>query len=151
MAAQTQQITKRLNVNLAIALLFALGFPDAMAQRVVADPLQIKLVRSKVVIDRGREVMESAALAKPGDILEEVATYTNTASTTVMMVVISDNTPAFTNFSIASCGMPLPAALTSCMVTVQPMVGAGGNIQWTLAGQLNAAQTGNVSFRVTVQ
>ena len=77
MAAQIQQITKRLHVNIAIALLFALGFPDATAQRAVDDPLQIKLVRSKVVLERGREVKESATLAKPGDILEEVATYTN--------------------------------------------------------------------------
>lgn len=76
-AAKTQQITKRLHASLAIALLFALGFPDAAAQRAVDDPLQIKLVRSKVVLDRGREVKESAALAKPGDVLEEVATYTN--------------------------------------------------------------------------
>ena len=93
----------------------------------------------------------TANSARPGDILEYIITYTNTASATVMMVVISDNTPAFTNFTQASCGMPLPAALTSCMVTVQPMVGAGGNIQWTLTGLLNAAQSGSVIFRATVQ
>ena len=89
--------------------------------------------------------------ARPGDILEYIITYTNTASTTVMMVVISDNTPAFTGFGQASCGTPLPAALTSCMVTVQPMVGVGGNIQWTLNGLLNASQSGTVIFRATVQ
>jgi uncharacterized repeat protein (TIGR01451 family) len=89
--------------------------------------------------------------ARPGDVLEYKVSYTNTSSTTVTMVVISDNTPAFTNFNIASCGLPLPAALTSCAVTVQPMVGVGGNIQWTLTGMLNAGQTGNVIFRVTVQ
>ena len=88
--------------------------------------------------------------ARPGDILEYIITYTNTASTTVMMVVISDNTPAFTNFTQASCGMPLPAALTACMVTVQPIVGVGGNIQWTLTGALNAGQSGSVIFRATV-
>ena len=89
--------------------------------------------------------------ARPGYVLEYVITYTNAASTTVMMVVISDNTPAFTNFNVASCGVPLPAALTACMVSVQPMAGAGGNIQWTLTGQLNAGQSGNVTFRATVQ
>ena len=89
--------------------------------------------------------------ARPADVIEYVITYTNAASTTVMMVVISDNTPAFTTFAQASCGMPLPAALTSCTVTVQPVVGAGGNVQWTLTGALNSGQTGIVSFRVTVQ
>ena len=47
--------------------------------------------------------------------------------------------------------MPLPAALTACSVTTQPMVGGGGNVQWTLTGQLNAAQSGTVVFRVVVQ
>ena len=93
----------------------------------------------------------TANTARPGDVLEYVVTYTNTASTAVMTVVISDNTPAFTNFNVASCGAPLPAALTSCSITTQPMVGAGGNIQWTLGGSLNAGQTGTVTFRVTVQ
>ena len=93
----------------------------------------------------------TANSARPGDILEYIITYSNNASTTVMMVVISDNTPAFTGFTQASCGTPLPAALTSCTVTVQPMVGAGGNIQWTLTGQLNAGQSGSVIFRATVQ
>ncbi|MBL8521263.1 MAG: DUF11 domain-containing protein [Betaproteobacteria bacterium] len=89
--------------------------------------------------------------ARPGDTLEYVVTYSNAASTPVMMVVISDNTPAFTNFVSASCGMPLPAALTACNVTTQPVVGAGGNVQWTLTGQLNASQSGTVVFRVVVQ
>lgn len=102
MAAQIPQITKRLNVNLAIALLFALGFPDATAQRVVDDPLQIKLVRSKVVIDRGREVKESAALAKPGDILEEVATYTNTSKATLKNLEATLPIPVNTELVMAS-------------------------------------------------
>ena len=89
--------------------------------------------------------------ARPGEVLEYIVIYTNTSSTNVMSVVISDNTPAFTNFNVASCGMPLPAALTSCMVTVQPMVGVGGNVQWTLSGMLNAGQSGTVTFQVTVQ
>ncbi|MCY7387197.1 MAG: hypothetical protein LH481_03900, partial [Burkholderiales bacterium] len=96
-------------------------------------------------------VAGTANTARPGDVLEYIITYTNAASTTVMMIVISDNTPAFTNFNVASCGMPLPAALSSCMVTVQPMIGAGGNIQWTLSGLLNAGQSGGVIFQVTVQ
>lgn len=86
MTAHTHQITKRLHANIAFAMFFAMGLSDVIAQRasgdtqrVAADPLQINLVRSKVVVERGREVKESAALAKPGDILEDVATYTNTS------------------------------------------------------------------------
>ncbi|MBC8161615.1 MAG: DUF11 domain-containing protein, partial [Roseiflexaceae bacterium] len=89
--------------------------------------------------------------ARPGDLLEYVVTYTNNSSTPVSMVVISDNTPAFTQFVVASCGMPLPAAITACMVSAQPAVGANGNVQWTLTGALNATQSGTVVFRVTVQ
>jgi uncharacterized repeat protein (TIGR01451 family) len=89
--------------------------------------------------------------ARPGDVLEYIITYSNAASTSVMTVVISDNTPAFTNFTTAACGTPLPAALTACAVTILPMVGAGGNIQWTLTGSLNPGQSGTVAFTVTVQ
>jgi hypothetical protein len=42
-----------------------------------ADPLEIKLERRKVVLSGGKETLESAASAKPGDIFEETATYTN--------------------------------------------------------------------------
>ena len=42
-----------------------------------SEPLEIKLVRSKVVLVDGKETLQSAAIAKPGDILEEVATYSN--------------------------------------------------------------------------
>jgi hypothetical protein len=69
----------------------------------------------------------------------------------VNSIVISDNTPAFTNFTAASCGAPLPAAISACAVTTQPSVGGAGNIQWTLTGALNPAQSGSVIFRVTVQ
>ena len=89
--------------------------------------------------------------AKPGEVLEYIITYTNNASAPVSMIVISDNTPAFTTFTVASCGAPTPAALTACAVTVQPSIGGAGNIQWTLTGSLNAAQSGTVIFRVTVQ
>jgi uncharacterized repeat protein (TIGR01451 family) len=89
--------------------------------------------------------------ARPGDVLEYVIAYSNSSSTAVSMIVISDNTPAFTNFSVASCGVPLPAAITACAVTTQPVVGGAGNIQWTLTGALNAGQSGSVVFRAVVQ
>jgi hypothetical protein len=70
--------------RLAIAIFLLAGMPAAIAQknasdaqRVATDPLQIKLVRSKVVFEGGKEVLQNASLAQPGEILEEVATYTN--------------------------------------------------------------------------
>ncbi|MBL8523014.1 MAG: DUF11 domain-containing protein, partial [Betaproteobacteria bacterium] len=89
--------------------------------------------------------------ARPGDVLEYVITYTNNSSTAVSTIVISDNTPAFTNFTSASCGVPLPAAISACTVSTQPTVGGAGNVQWTLTGSLSPAQSGTVVFRVTVQ
>lgn len=89
--------------------------------------------------------------AKPGDVLEYVINYTNSSPTVVSTIVISDNTPAFTNFVTASCGAPLPAAISACAVTVQPAIGGAGNLQWTLTGTLNPAQSGSVIFRVIVQ
>jgi uncharacterized repeat protein (TIGR01451 family) len=90
-------------------------------------------------------------VAGPGQILEYVIAYSNSSGAAVNSIVISDNTPAFTNFTAASCGAPLPAAISACAVTTQPSVGGAGNIQWTLTGALNPAQSGSVIFRVTVQ
>ncbi|MBL0125576.1 MAG: DUF11 domain-containing protein [Betaproteobacteria bacterium] len=89
--------------------------------------------------------------ARPGDVLEYIIAYSNSSSTALSSIIISDNTPAFTNFSVASCGAPLPAAITTCAVSVQPLAGGAGNIQWTLGGSLNASLNGSVTFRVTVQ
>ena len=88
--------------------------------------------------------------AKPGDILEYIVTYTNTANAPVSMIVVTDTTPVFTTFVSAICNTPLPAALATCSITT-PTVGASGNVVWTLNGSLNAMQTGTVTFRVAVQ
>jgi uncharacterized repeat protein (TIGR01451 family) len=90
-------------------------------------------------------------VAGPGQVLEYVISYSNNSGNAVSTIVISDNTPAFTNFTSAGCGAPLPVAISACAVTTLPSVGGAGNIQWTLTGALNAAQTGSVIFRVTVQ
>lgn len=47
------------------------------------EPLQISLVRSKIVLDNGKEMSKSADVARPGDLLEEVATYTNVSNATL--------------------------------------------------------------------
>lgn len=95
--------------SIAAAVLFVMGAPDATAQiasantqRVATDPLQIKLIRTKVVVQNGREVQESAAIAKPGDILEEVATYTNTSKSALKGLEATLPVPANTELVIAS-------------------------------------------------
>ncbi len=44
-----------------------------------AEPLTIKLERKKVTQADGKELLVNAAEAKPGDVIEETATYTNTS------------------------------------------------------------------------
>lgn len=44
---------------------------------VVQEPIKVTLTRMKVVMVNGRESQVAAATAKPGDVLEEVATYQN--------------------------------------------------------------------------
>ena len=88
--------------------------------------------------------------AKPGDVLEYIITYTNSANAPVSMIVVTDATPVYTTFVSAVCNMPLPAALTGCSFTA-PTAGASGSVVWTLNGSLNAMQAGTVALRVMVQ
>jgi mucin-19 len=93
----------------------------------------------------------TANAARPNDVLEYMVTYTNTSNGPITAVVITDSTPAFTQYLAASCGAPLPAAVASCVVTGQPAVNGSGSIVWTLTGSLNPGQSGTVSFTVRVQ
>jgi mucin-19 len=93
----------------------------------------------------------TANAAKPGDVLEYVITYSNTANAPVSTIVITDVTPVFTTFVSAACTTPLPAAITACTLTSTPAAGSSGTVTWTLGGALNAGQSGTVLFRVTVQ
>ena len=83
-------------------MVFVLSAAGAHAQKAATDPLQINLVRTKVVQDKGREVMEAAATAKPGDVLEDVATYTNTTKATIKNVEATLPVPANTELVMAS-------------------------------------------------
>lgn len=47
------------------------------------EPLQISLVRSKIASENGKEIIQPADVARPGDLLEEVATYTNVSRATL--------------------------------------------------------------------
>ena len=99
----------RIAITIALAVVLVASVPDAMAQkgsadaqRAATDPLLIKLVRSKVVLKNGREVFESAATAKPGDILEEVATYTNTSRSSLKGFEATLPVPGDTELVMAS-------------------------------------------------
>ncbi len=56
--------------------------PNSKAQT-NQEPLLISLVRQKVVAVDGKEVMQSAEVAKPGDVLDEAATYSNKSAAPV--------------------------------------------------------------------
>ena len=97
----------RIATTIAFAMIVVFSAPDAMAQsaeaqRATTNPLQIKLVRSKVVLESGREVFKSAATAMPGDILEEVATYTNTSKSALKGLEATLPVPGNTELVMAS-------------------------------------------------
>lgn len=48
-------------------------------------PLEIKLTRQKVVIVDGKQALQDATTAKPGDELEDVATYTNKSAQVLLI------------------------------------------------------------------
>ncbi len=97
-----QQITKRFISIVVVGVMSATGLTSATAQKVANEPLQGKLVRSKVVLEGGREVMQSAADAKPGDILEDVVTYTNLSKAPLKSVEATLPIPASTELVMAS-------------------------------------------------
>ena len=97
MQLKTNQLTL-----IITGMVFVLCAASAGAQKAPTEPLQIKLVRSKVVQDKGREVMESAATAKPGEVLEDVATYTNTTKAALKNVEATLPVPPNTELVMAS-------------------------------------------------
>ncbi|MBL8513355.1 MAG: hypothetical protein JNJ55_05125 [Betaproteobacteria bacterium] len=44
------------------------------------NPLEITLARTKIALENGKEISQKADVAKPGDVIEEVATYKNTSA-----------------------------------------------------------------------
>ncbi len=65
-------------------------------------PVEIKLERRKVVLVDGKETMQDATIVKPGDVLQEVATYTNNSSATVSKLEATLPVPANTELLAGS-------------------------------------------------
>jgi uncharacterized repeat protein (TIGR01451 family) len=92
----------------------------------------------------------TSVAAKPGDTLQYTLTATNNGTQPLSTLLVSDSTPAFTNFVAAACPGVLPAGITGCAVTTQPAVGAQGALQWTFTGSLAPGAQLVVTYRVKV-
>lgn len=75
---------------------------EKLAPASKAEPLKIDLKRSKIVNAGANESSAPADVAKPGDILEEVATYTNQSKDTLRQVKATLPIPLNTELVMAS-------------------------------------------------
>lgn len=67
-----------------------------------SDPVEVKLVRNRVVLVDGKEIRQHAAVAKPGDVLEEIATYTNKSKSPIRQLEATLPIPPNTELLLAS-------------------------------------------------
>jgi hypothetical protein len=84
-----------LGMPVACGLVLSEGVAAASASRAIVNaisaqkspdvPVNIKLERYKIVILSGRESLASAETAKPGDVLEDIATYSNKTSSVLVV------------------------------------------------------------------
>lgn len=88
------------------------------------------------------------AQALPGSILTYTVSYQNNGDEPISSLEIIDNTPTYTTFNTATCGV-LPNNLTGCTIT-NPSVGDAGGVKWTFTGTLQPGGTGTVSFTVKI-
>ena len=86
--------------------------------------------------------------ARPGDTLQYALTAANMGAQPLSTLVVSDVTPAFTNFVSAACPGVLPAGMTGCALTTQPAVAAKGAVQWTFTGSLGPGAQVIVTYNV---
>jgi len=92
--------------------------------------------------------------ALPGEVITYTLTYRNLLTDPIKTIAIKDATPPYTTFVAASaiCATtPLPAALTGCAVTKQPVANGTGDLEWTLTGTLQPGGTGQVKYQVRVE
>jgi uncharacterized repeat protein (TIGR01451 family) len=129
-------------------------------------PVKLDAVRADriVVLADGTESQQSADTARPGDILEYVASYQNSSSHVIRQLAATLPIPDGTEFVASStlpagalastatqCVTPLPASIAACNVTTQPSAGGQGALKWTLTGSLQSGASGSVLFLVTLQ
>jgi uncharacterized repeat protein (TIGR01451 family) len=115
----------------------------------VASPAALAL--TKVVSDlTTASPAATVDTASPGDTLQYTLTATNNGAQPLSTLVINDATPAFTTFVSAACPATLPPGVTTCTVTAQPAVGAGGQVQWTFGGALGAGASLAVTYQVKI-
>ncbi|MAO77698.1 MAG: hypothetical protein CL665_07595 [Balneola sp.] len=88
------------------------------------------------------------AQALPGATLSYTVSYINNGDEPISSLEITDNTPTYTTFSSANCGV-LPNNLTGCTIT-SPSVGSTGGIKWTFTGTLLPGSSGTVTFTVKI-
>jgi len=88
--------------------------------------------------------------ALPGAELTYTISYQNTGSDPLNNLEIIDDTPSYTEFTSASCDLPLPDSLTDCSIT-SPGAGNTGVVTWTFPGSLAPGQSGTVTYTVTIK
>ncbi len=68
----------------------------------LSEPIRAALARKKVVVKAGVEVLENADAVKPGDIIEESATYSNVSDKTISQFVAQLPVPSNTELILNS-------------------------------------------------
>ncbi len=101
-----------LGVPIACGLVLSDGVSASNASRTTVNfvstqnptsaPVNIKLERRKVVMLSGKESLQSAETAKPGDVLEDVATYSNKTNRVLVVPTATVPVPANTELILNS-------------------------------------------------
>ena len=97
------------SISISLALLAGIHALDSHAQSAAAkpalktaSPVEVKLERRKVVVVDGKEFLDDATSAKPGDVLQDLAVYTNNSKATVSKLEATLPVPANTELIPAS-------------------------------------------------
>lgn len=85
------------------------------------------------------------ATATPGEVLTYTITFNNIGATNLSNIVIKDMTPESSTFVSAGVTAPFTGTITN------PIVGAKGEISWTLNESVKPGESGTVTFSVTVE